>query len=67
MSGPIYTKALTPMAVLNSSGLQGFDRLIKFSESMSNNAAAEGDQGGASLWRQIADRWHGKRLDLMAA
>lgn len=66
MSGPIYTKALTPMTVLNSSGLRGFDRLIEFSAGMAEGSDAEGDQRGASLWREIADRWHGKRLDLTA-
>lgn len=66
MSGPIYTKALTPMTVLNSSGLRGFDRLIELSAGMAEGADAEGDPRGASLWREIADRWLAKRADLLA-
>ncbi|MFP5516347.1 MAG: hypothetical protein ACLGJC_25115 [Alphaproteobacteria bacterium] len=51
---------------LTADGLAGVDQHQRFAERSAEQAATEGDEHEASFWRQIADRWHGKRLDLTA-
>lgn len=51
---------------LTADGLRGVDNALGFAERSAEQAETEGDQREASFWRQIADRWHGKRLDLTA-
>lgn len=51
---------------LTADGLRGVDNALGFAERSADEAAETGNEREASFWRQIADRWHGKRLDLIA-
>lgn len=51
---------------LTADGLRGVDNALGFAERSAEQAVTEGDEREASFWRRIADRWHGKRLDLTA-
>lgn len=51
---------------LTADGLRGVDDHLGFAQRTAEQAATEGDEREASFWRQIADRWHGKRTDLLA-
>lgn len=51
---------------LTADGLRGIDAHLGFAQRTAEQATVEGDEDTASLWREVADRWHGKRLDLLA-
>ncbi|KAA0579048.1 hypothetical protein FZ983_17140 [Azospirillum sp. B21] len=51
---------------LTADGLRGVDNAQGFAERSADEAVETGNEREASFWRRIADRWHGKRLDLMA-
>jgi hypothetical protein len=53
-------------STLTADGLAGVDQHLGFAQRSADEAAIEGDDREASFWRQIADRWHGKRADLLA-
>ena len=61
-----FTSRLIVTETLTADGLTGVDDHLGFAQRSADEAAAEGDELEASFWRQIADRWHGKRLDLTA-
>ena len=51
---------------LTADGLLGVDNALRFAERSADEAAETGNEREASFWRWIADRWHGKRADLLA-